>query len=159
MTIYLSSNTHQISQNIWGCLEISKYIHKYLGTVGAEIIWRPLTARRRFMTKIFPHPLSTLHCSASLRCTRSYGCKIWTDIFPHWGQEIRSSLVGEGGGGQGCRVYNTSYFQAGTAAEIGSLLCFYSISYFHNIKYVQEEKKYLMMLCATFFYSTLLIKF
>ena len=35
-----------------------------IGDMGAEIIWRPLTARRRFMTKIFPHPLLytlTLH--------------------------------------------------------------------------------------------------
>ena len=35
-----------------------------IGDMGAEIIWRPLTARRRFMTKIFPHPLVytlTLH--------------------------------------------------------------------------------------------------
>ena len=45
-----------------------------IGDMGAEIIWRPLTARRRFMTKIFPHPLVytlTLHlihpCTITLR--------------------------------------------------------------------------------------------
>ena len=45
-----------------------------IGDMGAEIIWRPLSARRRFMTKIFPHPLVytlTIHlihpCTITLR--------------------------------------------------------------------------------------------
>ena len=111
----LSFFKHTKFPKIFGCLEISKYIHKYWGTVGAEIIWRPLTARRRFMTKIFPHPLH----SALLRCARSYMQSVnWHFSTLRAGDTLQPCWRGE-------RVYNTSYFQAGSA-EICSLLYFYS---------------------------------
>ena len=77
---------------------------------------------------------SSLLCPAPMCAFIHAKCKL--TYFHTEGRRYAPALL-EGGGGV-CRVYNTSYFQAGTA-EICSLLYFYSISYFHNTKYIQEQ--------------------